>query len=378
MNKSVLEKRVNTLRKTLMGSPQGPADTAWIIQPENRRYLSGFKAGDCQLNESSGSLLIDQTRCLLVTDSRYTLEARQEAPEFEIHTVAQGVVESFSALLVDMGTADLGFEQDHLTWGLHNQLTKKLEALSPPVRLVPLNGVVEEMREVKEAQEIKTLENSAEVISAILDEVISGLKPGLTERQVAWQIEGLAREAGAESLAFPPIVASGPHSALPHAVPTDRKLRSKEPIIIDIGARLNGYCSDITRTVFLGGAEWDFMKIYRTVRKAQLAALKEIRPGVESTHPDGVARQIIREAGFGEYFGHGLGHGVGLAAHERPRLGPQRPVRLKKGMVVTVEPGIYLPGKGGVRLEEMVVIEDDGFRLLTKNRSFYDFNSFHA
>ena len=361
-----------------MGSPQGPADTAWIIQPENRRYLSGFKAGDCQLNESSGSLLIDQTRCLLVTDSRYTLEARQEAPEFEIHTVAQGVVESFSALLVDMGTADLGFEQDHLTWGLHNQLTKKLEALSPPVRLVPLNGVVEEMREVKEAQEIKTLENSAEVISAILDEVISGLKPGLTERQVAWQIEGLAREAGAESLAFPPIVASGPHSALPHAVPTDRKLRSKEPIIIDIGARLNGYCSDITRTVFLGGAEWDFMKIYRTVRKAQLAALKEIRPGVESTHPDGVARQIIREAGFGEYFGHGLGHGVGLAAHERPRLGPQRPERLKKGMVVTVEPGIYLPGKGGVRLEEMVVIEDDGFRLLTKNRSFYDFNSFHA
>ena len=378
MNKSVLEKRVNTLRKTLMGSPQGPADTAWIIQPENRRYLSGFKAGDCQLNESSGSLLIDQTRCLLVTDSRYTLEARQEAPEFEIHTVARGVVESFSALLVDMGTADLGFEQDHLTWGLHNQLTKKLEVLSPPVRLVPLNGVVEEMREVKEAQEIKTLENSAEVISAILDEVISGLKPGLTERQVAWQIEGLAREAGAESLAFPPIVASGPHSALPHAVPTDRKLRSKEPIIIDIGARLNGYCSDITRTVFLGGAEWDFMKIYRTVRKAQLAALKEIRPGVESTHPDGVARQIIREAGFGEYFGHGLGHGVGLAAHERPRLGPQRPERLKKGMVVTVEPGIYLPGKGGVRLEEMVVIEDDGFRLLTKNRSFYDFNSFHA
>jgi Xaa-Pro aminopeptidase len=162
---------------------------------------------------------------------------------------------------------------------------------------------------------------------------------------------------------------------LPHAVPTDRKLRSKEPILIDIGVRLDGYCSDITRTVFLGGVEKDFRKIYRTVREAQLAAIGEIRPGVESTHPDAVARQIISEAGFGECFGHGLGHGVGLATHERPRLGPQKPVRLKKGMVVTVEPGIYVPGKGGVRLEEMVVIEDDGSRILTKNCNFYDFNS---
>jgi Xaa-Pro aminopeptidase len=375
MNRSLFGKRVAALRKTLMGLPQGDAITAWIIQPENRRYLSGFKAGDSQLNESSGSLLIDQTRCVLVTDSRYALEAGKEAPDFEIHTDAQGVVEGFPALLVELGTAHLGFEENHLTWGLHQQLTEKLAALSTPVRLMPLNGVVEEMREVKDAQEIRVLEKSAEVISSILDEIILGLKPGLTEREVACQIEGLARECGAESVAFPPIVASGPHSALPHAVPTDRKLRSKEPILIDIGVRLDGYCSDITRTVFLGGVEKDFRKIYRTVREAQLAAIGEIRPGVESTHPDAVARQIISEAGFGECFGHGLGHGVGLATHERPRLGPQKPVRLKKGMVVTVEPGIYVPGKGGVRLEEMVVIEDDGSRILTKNCNFYDFNS---
>jgi len=378
MNRSVFDRRVAALRRTLTGSSQGGADTAWIIQPENRRYLSGFKAGDCQLNESSGSLLIHQTRSVLVTDSRYTLEARNEAPDFEIHAVAQGVVESSPALLVEMGTANLGFEEDHLTWGLHRQLTKKLEALSPPVRLVPLNGVVEEMREVKEAQEIEILEKSAEAISSILDEVILGLKPGVTEKEVAWQIEGLARECGAESVAFPPIVASGPHSALPHALPTDRALRSKEPILIDIGVRLDGYCSDITRTVFLGGAEKDFRKIYRTVREAQLAAIREIRSGVESTHPDAVARQIISEAGFGECFGHGLGHGVGLATHERPRLGPQKPARLKKGMVVTVEPGIYIPGKGGVRLEEMVVIEDAGSRILTKDANFYDFNSLQA
>ncbi|MBU4425626.1 MAG: M24 family metallopeptidase, partial [Proteobacteria bacterium] len=227
----------------------------------------------------------------------------------------------------------------------------------------------------KDNLEVKALEASADVMSEILDTVIRGLKPGLTEREVAWQIEALAREAGAESLAFPSIVASGPNSALPHAVPTDRTLKTKEPIILDVGVRLDTYRSDMTRTVFLGEPEPALKNIYMTVRQAQLAALKEVRPGVDSCHPDAIARQIINDAGFGEYFGHGLGHGVGLATHERPRLAPQKPVKLKKGMVVTVEPGIYIPGKGGVRLEEMVVIEADGPRILTKNNHFYDFKS---
>jgi Xaa-Pro aminopeptidase len=211
------------------------------------------------------------------------------------------------------------------------------------------------------------------MISEVLNEIISNLKPGITEKEVAWQIEGLAREAGAEGLAFPSIVASGPNSAFPHAVPTDRKLRGKEPVILDVGVRLDGYCSDITRTVFLGKPGPEFRKIYKTVRQAQLTALKEIMPGVASNHPDTVARQTISDAGFGEYFGHALGHGVGLATHERPRLRPLKPVKLKRGMVVTVEPGIYIPGKGGVRLEEMIVIEEDGPRILTKNNHFYDF-----
>jgi len=276
-------------------------------------------------------------------------------------------------LIQGMGTKTLGFEEGYLTWGLHKRFIEKLKGLSSGIDLVPLNGLIEEMREVKDNDEIKAIEDAADLISEILNEIIAKLKPGMTEKEVAWEIEALARHGGAEDLSFPSIVASGPNSALPHAVPTDRKLGRKEPVIIDAGVRLNSYCSDMTRTVFLGEPGADFRDIYRTVRHAQVAALKAARPLVDSTHLDTVAREVISKAGFGENFGHGLGHGVGLAVHERPKVGPRDPVKLKKGTVFTVEPGIYIPGKGGVRLEEMVLIQDGGPRILTKNNHFYDF-----
>jgi Xaa-Pro aminopeptidase len=370
MTKSAFRKRVTFLRQCLV---ERNLDTAWIIQPENRRYLSGFRAEDSQFTESSGSLLINQNRCVLLTDSRYTLEAEKESVGFEIRTLKQDLVESLPELIKEIKAEKLGFEKDYVTFGLHQKLTEGLGRLSPPVALGPLNGLVEKMRETKDRYEIKSIEASADLMSEILDTVIAGLKPGLTENEVAWQIEALAREAGAESLAFPSIVASGPNGALPHAVPTNRKLRMREPIILDVGVRLDTYRSDMTRTVFLGNPTPEFKRIYRVVREAQLAALKAVRPDVDSNHPDEIARQIIGNAGYGEYFGHALGHGVGLATHEQPRLAPRKPVKLKKGMVVTVEPGIYIPGKGGVRLEEMVVIESDGPRVLTKNKLFYDF-----
>ncbi|MCJ7683900.1 MAG: Xaa-Pro peptidase family protein, partial [Desulfobacteraceae bacterium] len=348
-------------------------DTAWVTHPENRRYLSGFKAEDPQFTESSGSLLISNARSLLVTDSRYALEAEKEAIDFEVQILKQGLVEDLPGLIQDMGAKKLGFEENYLTWGLYKRFSGKLKGLSPEIVLVPLNGLVEEMREVKDEEEIKAIEDAADLISEVLNEIIARLKPGMTEKEVAWDIEALARHGGAESLSFPPIVASGPNSALPHAVPTDRKLGRKEPIIIDAGVRLNGYCSDITRTVFLGEPGADFRNIYRTVRHAQVSALKEVRPLVDSTHLDRVAREVISAAGFGENFGHGLGHGVGLAVHERPKIGPRDPVKLQKGTVFTVEPGIYIRDKGGVRLEEMVFIEDGGPRILTKNNHLYDF-----
>jgi Xaa-Pro aminopeptidase len=350
-----------------------PPDAAWIIQPENRRYLSGFKAEDTQLNESSGSLLIAHDANLLITDSRYETEARKEARDFEITLFNKGLLEGLPELIESLGIKKLGFEEDHLTWGLHQKLAKKLRMLVSPVRLSPLKELVEEMRVIKDKEEIQAMATSADLMSEILDEVIEGLKPGLTEKSIAWQIEGLARERGAEALAFPSIVASGPNGALPHAVPTTRKLGPGEPVVLDVGVKLDGYCCDMTRTIFLGNPKPKFRKIYKIVRQAQIAALQEIRPGVESTYPDSVAREIIKGAGYGEYFGHSLGHGVGLATHERPRLSPQGPVVLQEGMVVTVEPGIYLPGEGGVRLEEMVAIEKNGSRILTKEKHFYNF-----
>jgi Xaa-Pro aminopeptidase len=370
MKKAVYRRRVAKLKERL--GHTGP-DTLWIIQPENRRYLSGFKAGDGQLTESSGSLLITGNASLLVTDSRYTTEAKSESVDFEVITLKKALVESLPELLNRLGTRRLGFEEGHVTWGFHQELAGKLRKLSPPVRLVPLKGLVEQLREVKDRDEIQSMEASSNLMSDILDEVLRTLKPGTTEKRIAWQIEGLARESGADSLAFPSIVASGPNSALPHAVPTDRKIREREPITFDVGVKLDGYCCDMTRTVFIHEPSPKLKKIYKTVRRAQLAGLAEIHPGVESTRPDSTARGIIRQAGFGDFFGHSLGHGVGLATHERPRIGPENSVKLREGMVVTVEPGIYIPRLGGVRLEEMVVIEKSGARVLTRNDHFYGF-----
>ena len=373
MNESIYTKRAAELVKLLKDSPETGCDGAWIIKPENRRYLSGFSAEDNLFTESSGSLLINGANRLLITDSRYTLAAENEAAEFEVYTLKKNFVEDIPVFTKNLSVCRLGFEEDYLTWDLYRKTAEKLSELSPPAALTPLNGVVEKMREIKEDREVDALETAADMISEILDEIISALKPGVTEKDVAWRIKSLAREAGAEGLSFPSIVASGPNSAMPHAVPTNRKIRSGEPIILDAGVRLNGYCSDITRTVFLGEPDRFFKTIYRTVRQAQLAALAQIHPLVQSSHVDAVARDMIADAGFGAYFGHGLGHGVGLATHEGPRLGPRNATLLRPGTVFTVEPGIYVPERGGVRLEEMVVLEAEGPRVLTRNDHFYDF-----
>ena len=372
MKPNAYKNRLTALRRRMASTAADAWDAAWILQPENRRYLSGFKAEDGHYPESSGSLLISNSRALLITDSRYTLQAQNEAIDFEIKTLRQNLADSMPAWVQEMGIQTLGFEQDYLVWSLHRKLHERLKGLSPPVGLTPLNGVVEEMREVKEPEEIRSLEAAADLISMVMDEMARRLTPGMTEREVAWEIEGLIREGGAEGLSFPPIVASGPNSALPHAVPTDRPIQADEPVILDLGARVQGYCSDMTRTIFTGDPPPWLKTIYRTVRQAQLAALKEVRPMVESAYLDARARDLIQEAGFGDCFGHGLGHGVGLAVHERPRLGPGNSVQLKEGTVFTIEPGIYMPGKGGVRLEEMVLIEATGPRLLTRNKLFYD------
>jgi Xaa-Pro aminopeptidase len=348
-------------------------DTIWIIQPENRRYLSGFKAADGQLTESSGSLFITPEQALLLTDSRYTLQAQQEAVSFKVITYKGGLIDSLPDIFEQLKIRRLGFEGGYLIWDLYQGAKVKASSHSRSVELIPLSGVVEEMREVKEPEEVEALRRSGELMGDVLAQVIEELRPGQVEKDVAWRIESLIRQHDADGVAFPPIVASGPNSALPHAIPTDRTVREGEAIVFDVGARVDGYCSDMTRTVFLGKPSSYFEDIYRIVREAQVSALNSIRPGMKTTEADSIGRGIIEKAGFGDFFGHSLGHGVGLAAHERPGLGPRKPEVLLEGMVFTVEPGIYIPGKGGVRLEETVVLEKGGVKVLTTDEHFYSF-----
>ncbi len=370
MKDSPFKKRVKALKKDFEDKN---IDMLWIVQPENRRYLSGFMAFDTQLNESSGSLLITRNKALLITDSRYTVVAEREAPDFSVITQKGVFQDEFIKQVERAGGKTLGFEGDHVTFNLYNDLLKRFKKLHAPVKMKNISGMIEKMREIKDETEILLMERASNMMSKVLDRIIDSVSPGQTEKEIARKIEELAIEAGAEGMAFESIVASGPNAALPHAVPTDRKIKKRDHITFDVGLKVGGYCCDMTRTVFIGRPEKKIREIYKVVREAQLAALEYVKPGEISTRPDSIARDIITSAGYGRCFGHSLGHGVGLATHEAPRLSPRNPVTLIEGMVVTVEPGIYLPGTGGVRLEEMVVVEKDGPRILTKNSRYYDF-----
>jgi len=370
MKASPYKNRLKNLRKKLTDKTP---DMLWIVQPENRRYLSGFKAVDTQLNESSGSLLITNKKAILITDSRYTAEAESEAVDFRVVTQKGPFQDELLKQVEKAKGKCLGFEGDHVTWNLHKQLSKKLKKLSSPVQMKSLKGLIEQLREIKDESEIRLMKKASDKMSMVLDRVLDTVEPGQTEKEIARKIEAFSFEEGAEGMAFDSIVASGPNAALPHAVPTKRKIRKRDHIILDVGLKVDGYCCDMTRTIFMGTPDRKIKEIYKIVREAQLAALEYVRPGEISTKPDSIARNIIKKAGYGDYFGHSLGHSVGLAIHEEPRLAPRDPVTLKQGMIVTVEPGIYLPGKGGVRLEEMVAIGKNGPRILTKNDKYYDF-----
>jgi Xaa-Pro aminopeptidase len=370
MSRLAFENRVQSLRDKFESLG---IDTVWIIQPENRRYLSGFRAVDGQLAESSGSLLISLDHTLLLTDSRYSTQAEQEAAGFDVMTYKDGVVNALLVAFDRLHTRRLGFEAGYLVWELQHKVQEKASRHSPPIELIPLFAVVEGMREIKEERELEAISESAKLMGEVLNEVIDELKVHQVEKDVAWGIETKIREHGCDGSAFPPIVASGPNGALPHAVPTARKLESGEPIILDVGAMVDGYCSDMTRTVFLGEPSAYFREIYRIVREAQLSVIDSLTPGMETTAADSIAREIITGAGFGDFFGHSLGHGIGLATHEGPAVGPVKPKLLQEGMVFTVEPGIYIPGKGGVRLEQMVTFENGRARVLTSNENFYSF-----
>ncbi len=349
----------NRLQKLRQRLAEEDIEAIFISQPENRHYLSGFDG-------TAGFLLITPQKSILATDFRYIEQAKGQAPDYDIFQISGNMVNWFTELVAGLGK--LGFEAGHITFTMYRQLTDILNKAQSQLKLVPTAGLVESLRAIKEPEEIELITKAVAISDNAIDHVHDIIHIGMSEKELAWEIEKFMRENGSESIPFDIIVASGPNAALPHAKPSSRTINSGEPVLIDIGARVGGYSSDLSRTICLGTPDDTFNKIYDTVLGAQLAALAIISEGMTGGQIDNVARTVIQEAGYGEAFGHSLGHGVGLAPHEQPRLSPNSPDNLVDGMVFTVEPGIYVSGWGGVRIEDLAVMESGKPRVISKAR----------
>jgi len=331
----------------------------FISRPENRRYLSGF-------NGSAGFLFITANDSILATDSRYTFQAQNQAPNYKLFTISGDMSQWFPKLIDELGIKRLGFEAEHTAFAQHQRLCDILNKGKSGLKLIPTDNVVEWLRAFKEPKEIELITKAAGLADTAMGHAQRKLRVGMTELEVAWEIEKFMREQGSQPIPFEIIVGSGPNAALPHSLPTERAIGEAEPIVVDIGARIEGYGSDLSRTFCLGAADETFRKVYNTALGARDTAMAIIKEGMSGGEADQIARTVIDEGGYGPNFGHGLGHGVGLAPHELPRLGPSSTDRLSDSMVFTVEPGIYIEGWGGVRIEDMVVMEGGKIRKISQ------------
>jgi Xaa-Pro aminopeptidase len=329
-------------------------DLLLVTHGPNLRWLTGFTG-------SNGMAVLGGDVRRFVTDFRYVEQAASQVPDFDREQGPQDFISALESGWPD-GELTLGFEDDHVTVRAHQRLRS---VLPDRISLEPAGGVVEAERAVKEPGEIERIAAAA----ALADEVYVWLREqglvGRTEREVAFALEHEMRRRGATDPSFPSIVASGPRGALPHASPGDDVIERGTLVTLDMGVVLDGYCSDCTRTWATGELPDELASIYELTLRAQLAALDAVRPGPQGDEIDAVARDIIAEAGHGDHFGHGLGHGVGIEVHEAPRLARTAKDALVPGNVVTVEPGVYLPGRGGVRIEDLVVVTEGGRDVLT-------------
>jgi Xaa-Pro aminopeptidase len=349
-------RRLRKLRVSIAGKG---LDALLISQMENLRYLSGFTG-------SSGWLLVSGQNTILATDFRYVEQAKGESPDFEIFQTKQELSDWLPGLVSGLGWHKLGFEANFISYECHHKLSETIKTKRVNVELVPTTGIIEQLRSIKEPEELGFITKAVELADAAFEQAKAIIRPGTTEKEAAWEIEKFLRQEGSEGIPFEIIVASGPNSALPHARPTEKIIRSGEPVLIDMGARISGYCSDFSRTLFLGKADKTFREIYNIVLKAQTTAIERVESGMDASQADQLARSVVKQAGYGDAFGHGLGHGVGLAVHEFPTLGPNSSDSLADGMVFTIEPGIYFAGQGGVRIEDMVVLEKGKAKVLSK------------
>ena len=330
---------------------------AIIISSEvNRCYLSGFTG-------SAGVLLLTADRAALVTDFRYKDQAAQQASGYEIVMHGPDINETLADKLKSWGVAELLFEDRHVTFAQHAAWAKAFA----PAALRPAGDSVESLRMVKEPAELAIMQEAADIADRTFQHILSFIKPGVRELDIAAEMESFMRKQGASGPSFSTIVASGDRSALPHGVASERVIGRHEFVTLDFGAYYKGYCSDLTRTVAVGEPNDKQREIYAIVLEAQLYALEHLKPGMTGREGDALTRDIITRYGYGDHFGHGTGHGFGMEIHEAPRLSYTSDHVLQPGMTVTVEPGIYLSGFGGVRIEDDVVITETGIQILTRS-----------
>tara|TARA_A100001037_G_scaffold94498_2_gene86001 strand:+ start:389 stop:1474 length:1086 start_codon:yes stop_codon:yes gene_type:complete len=346
--------RVQKLRERLA---KDELDAIFISNGENRRYVSGFVS-------SAGYLLVTQNDAVICTDFRYTEQAAQHAPGWRIDRIG-GKSDWLANLVKEFEINTLGFESDDMTVGTLERFQKALKENDAAPDLKPTSGIGVDLRAYKDAGELELLQRAINIGDQAFEETAAQLEVGMTEKEAAWIFEKAVRERGAESISFDTIVAVGPNAARPHHATSDSKLVEGQTIVFDCGARYEGYCSDLTRTVVLGEADDEIKRVYDIVLTAQLAAIDMVTSGMTGEDCDAIARKIISEAGHENDFGHSLGHGLGLEVHENPGVGPNSKGKLENGMPFTIEPGIYIPSWGGVRIEDVVVLENDKARVLS-------------
>ena len=338
------QNRIHALLKTETN------DAFLITSPENLYYFSGFTGGE-------GALFIDKDTRKLFTDSRYTVQAEEESPDFEIIDVAQT---SLSSFLQTVDKRSVGFEDEYMTVSTMLALKKAVPTLS----LMPASRHIESIRIVKDAAELSCIKEAAKIADDAFLHILPHISPGKTEKEIALDLEFYMRKHGADGVSFETVAASGYRSAMPHGVATEKIIQNGEFLTLDFGCKYKGYCSDMTRTVVVGKASDKQKEIYEIVLAAQLAALKKIRAGKSCKDIDAISRNIIKDAGYGDCFGHGLGHSVGLKIHEKPSLSPRSEDILIPNITMTVEPGIYIKDFGGVRIEDLVIVTENGFQNL--------------
>ncbi|WP_110111288.1 Xaa-Pro peptidase family protein [Bacillus sp. CGMCC 1.16541] len=328
-------------------------DGMLITSSYNRRYLTSFTG-------SAGVAVISEDRAVFITDFRYVEQAAKQIQGFEIVQHKASLIDEVAKVAADLGITRLGFEQDHMMYSQYQAYDQKVEG-----ELLPVSNTIEKLRLIKSESEIKILKEAAKIADAAFEHILTFIRPGVTELEVSNELEFFMRKQGAASSSFDTIVASGYRSALPHGVATDKTIEKGEFVTLDFGAYYKGYCSDITRTLAVGEVNDELKKIYNIVLQAQLKGMDGIKPGMTGKEADALTRDHIAAHGYGEYFGHSTGHGLGMEVHESPSLSMKSDMKLEPGMVVTVEPGIYIAGLGGVRIEDDTVITKDGNESLT-------------